>query len=178
MNASESTAMPMSGSSSLSSSITCHWQLSLRTKCSAFTVDYHLASIHWIKSASLIVSKRRLMRAPFVISCGLILMTDVVGALAHVALAIASDRIYQSSLTTRITWRGSPVRISSSWMDITGHMKGMSSLSSQPLTTATDVVMRPLSWRLMSSWSIICKSTIEFINYHQPKQACCFLTSI
>jgi len=151
------------GNNSLSYSITCHWLLLSKTKCSAFTVVSRPVSTLWTRFDSSIESRRLLMRGLSVIFFGLILMIDAVGVLVLEALAIASVRISQSSSITQITWPGLRVLISSSWTGTTGPMRGTSLRCSPHPITATDAETRLQLWKLTSSWSIISSSSTRLL---------------
>ena len=155
------------GNNSLSYSITCHWLLLSKTKCSAFTVVSRPVSTLWTRFVSSIESRRLLMRGLSVIFFGLILMIDAVGVLVLEALAIASVRISQSSSITQITWPGLRVLISSSWTGTTGPMRGTSLRCSPHPITATDAETRLQLWKLTSSWSIICKYSLACSHNHR-----------
>ena len=112
MNAFVNTETLMSGSALPNYSTIFLLQPWWRTKFSASMVVYHHQSIHWIRSANLIVFRRLLTRAQSVICSGLILMTDVVGVSPQEVLVTPLARISLNSSITQITWWESPVPIS------------------------------------------------------------------
>jgi hypothetical protein len=72
------------------------------------------------------------------------------------------DRTSLNSSITRTILSWSLEHISWWWMATTGLKRETSSLSSQPPTTATDVEMKRRSWKSMSTWSTLCKSSLIF----------------
>ena len=121
MNAFVNTETLMSGSALPNYSTIFLLQPWWRTKFSASMVVYHHQSIHWIRSANLIVFRRLLTRAQSVICSGLILMTDVVGVSAQEVLATPSVKTSRSSSIIRTTSQESQELISSLWTDTIGH---------------------------------------------------------
>ena len=156
----ESTEMPTYGNNSPNSLTTSLWLQSSKDRFSAFMEVCHQALIHLIRSDSWTECKKCLMKDPFAICYGQTLMTDADGASPQEELATHLDRTSQSSSIMQIIWSWYQGLISWSWTDIIGLTKGTLSLSSQLLTTVTDVEMRQPLWKLMSSWNIhSCSST-------------------
>ena len=120
-------------------------------------VAFLLVLTHSTKSDSLTEYRRLLTKDQSAIYSGLILMTDVVGVSAQEVLATPSVKTSQSSSIIRTTSQESQELISSLWTDTTGHTSETWSQSFRLQITATDVVMKLLSWKLMSLWNIICK---------------------
>jgi len=103
MSALENTEMPTFGNTSLNCSIIFLLQLLLREISSVFTVVFLHPLILSIKLTNLIESWKCQLRVLFVISFGLIQMTDVVGVSHQEELVTLSDKISVNSSITPMT---------------------------------------------------------------------------
>ena len=145
MNASVSMEMPMYGRSSHNCSITSHSQLwSKRPSSVSMEVSPH-PSTPLIKLKLSTVYKKPHTRDQSVIFYGLTQMTDVVGESPQEEQVTPSVKTSPNNSTILMASPESPVPISWSWLVTTGPMTEMWSLSSPPLTTATDVETMPPS---------------------------------
>lgn len=119
-SACESTATLMCGNNSQNFSTICPLLPLSKTRSSVSTAVSHLALTPLTRFVSWTASRKLLMRDLSAIYFGLTPMTDAVGVSVPEALATASVRISQSSLTTLTTWQESHAPINWSWTDTTG----------------------------------------------------------